>query len=513
MKTRYINFAVGALVLGSSLTSCIGRNGDESVPNVAEYPGVPTLDLKPVKPSTCTGYDVQEFLISGVATSYQETKERDAEGRWFVETKDTASYKSRIVVMTPQDPAKFNGNVIVEWLNVTGGFDFSASRIMLWRELTRSGAAYVGVSVQEVGVQGGPSLMGAKLNLKKLGKGRYDQLFIPGDQYSFDIYSQVGRFLKSKKAPEVLHGLTPKNVISIGESQSAMYLTTYVNAIDPIAKVYDGYLIHSRFAFGAPLSGAAIGDFVSDKVPVKMRADLRVPTLIFTTETDVIGAPYGEFPMYGYYLARQSKLDKLAVWEVAGTAHHDSYLHKVAMVDTCCGANYKDIADAFMPTQYMFMAKLDKPFNDAPQHHYVVEAAIAALQKWVGQGIKPAEAEPLKLTGSGTEADPVRPVVDENGNAEGGVRSPWLDVPTSVLSGVPTGKSFGVMLIGCAEPFDADKLNELYPGGVEEYLSKFEKSLDRQIDAGFLLSADKDEIMEVAKLSYPIKNEPSTDEN
>ena len=37
-----------------------------------------------------------------------------------------------------------------------------------------------------------------------------------------------------------------------------MFLTTYVNAMDPLAKVYDGFLVHSRFGTAAPLDGASL---------------------------------------------------------------------------------------------------------------------------------------------------------------------------------------------------------------------------------------------------------------
>jgi hypothetical protein len=44
----------------------------------------------------------------------------------------------------------------------------------------------------------------------------------------------------------------------MGESQSALYLTTYVNEVDPVAEVYDGFLVHSRFGPSAPLDGSSI---------------------------------------------------------------------------------------------------------------------------------------------------------------------------------------------------------------------------------------------------------------
>ena len=98
-----------------------------------------------------------------------------------------------------------NGTVVVEWLNVTGGFDFSAAQIMMRRELNRNGFDLCrSFYTRIVGVEGGASLSGYALPIKKLDRERYKQLSHPGDAFSFDIYSQVGRFLKSPQGSTIL---------------------------------------------------------------------------------------------------------------------------------------------------------------------------------------------------------------------------------------------------------------------------------------------------------------------
>jgi len=86
--------------------------------------------------------------------------------------------------------------------------------------------------------------------------------------------------------------------------------------------------------------------------------------------------------------------------------------------------------------------------------------------------------------------------------AEGGVRSPWVDVPTAVLLGVGNAGSPVAGMVGLGKPFDAATLQRLYPGGKGEYLKKFEASLDRTIAAGFILPDDKAEILAVAALGF-----------
>ena len=48
----------------------------------------------------------------------------------------TADYTNRAIVRRPADPAKFNGTVLVEWLNVSGGADLAVDFGYLSNELT-----------------------------------------------------------------------------------------------------------------------------------------------------------------------------------------------------------------------------------------------------------------------------------------------------------------------------------------------------------------------------------------
>jgi hypothetical protein len=77
-----------------------------------------------------------------------------------------------------------------------------------------------------------------------------------------------------------------------------------------------------------------------------------------------------------------------------------------------------------------------------------------------------------------------------------------VDVPTSRLSGV--GNSGGPLgfMVGVCEPFDAATLDRLYPDGKREYLKKFEASLSSAIDMGFILDTDRQEILDLAAITY-----------
>src|SRR5712691_1166899 len=71
------------------------------------------------------GYRQSEFFLSGNASSYAPAAPLGSDGRWQVTSASTAPYATRIVVYRPANPARFNGTVIVEWLNVSAGLDVS----------------------------------------------------------------------------------------------------------------------------------------------------------------------------------------------------------------------------------------------------------------------------------------------------------------------------------------------------------------------------------------------------
>ncbi len=53
-------------------------------------------------------------------------------------------------------------------------------------------------------------------------------------------------------------------------------------------------------------------------------------------------------------------------------------------------------------------------------------------------------------------------------------------------------------IFGSGELFDAAAVRRLYPGGAADYLERFTASLDSAIQSGFLLAADREEILELA---------------
>src|SRR5208282_1652787 len=439
------------------------------------------------------GYIEEEYILSGEANSYALTSERTADGKWSAKPDRFAPYVTRFTVRRPIDPARFSGTVAVEWNNVSGGVDMSPDWTLLHRHHIRRGDIHIGVTAQKVGVDGGGLVEG--LHLKKISPERYGTLSHPGDAWSFDIYSQVGAILRDP-AKSPFGAMSPQRLIAIGESQSAIHLITYINAIDSIARVFDGFFVHGRGTAGASLEGmfrisggGDVATLINQAKPERIREDSRVPVLVLQSETDVVTLGGG----------RPHQLDgpRLRLWEISGAAHADTYLVAAGSFDYG-RLSPERFAELLKPTTQLPFGVTNSPINAGPQQHYVGQAAFEALDRWVRGGAAPAVAGRLGLSSDRSGCE-----LDGNGNALGGVRTPWVDAPTTVLSGMGQGGGVFGFLFGTTKPIDTAKMANLYPGGKKDYIARFTASLDNAIAKGFLLSADRDEIIAVASAAFP----------
>jgi hypothetical protein len=407
-------------------------------------------------------YVQQEFFAAGVATAFTP-KSEPSDGKWTIAPSTTASYRTRILVRRPQNPAHFNGNVVVEWMNVSAG-ESAPDWDYLNPLLMQAGDAYVAVSVQRLGVDGGTPILGApggSANATSNGglvgaePARYGTLHQPGDQYALDIYAQIGQALHHPK-DHVLGPLQPKHILALGESQSAFYLTTFADALQPVTHTFDGLFIHSRAGTGASLSGPSITSGPQGPDNLHIRTDLSVPVFMFETQTDLI--------QLGYAAARQPNTARIRTWQVAGTSHADAY--EVGGASGLLGCT--------------------TPVNDGPQHT-VAQAAFAAFTKWVDDGTPPPSPAPFQLSSTA----PATLALDSHGNVIGGVRTPAVDVPVSTLTGVgPAGASELCSLFGSAVPFSPSTLTSLYQTK-SHYLAAYTASLDKAIKGGYILGADR----------------------
>jgi hypothetical protein len=430
------------------------------------------------------GYMQEEYFISGTATAFTSASALTADGAWSVTPASTAAYKTRVVVYRPVKRSKFKGTVVVEWLNVSGGLDAAPDWISAHTELIRDRFAWVGVSAQFVGVEGGGAIPGLpSVGLKQADPVRYGSLVHPGDSFSYDIFSQAGQAIRQPAGLSPLGDLKVKKVIGAGESQSAFRLVTYINGVDPLAQIYDGFLVHSRGGSGAPLSQSP-QPAITAPDPTLIRSDVRVPVLTFETETDLVSL--------GYFSNRQADGDRFRLWEVAGTAHYDAYGLTVGMTDLGKSSSAADLIVTSAPIAGITCAS---PINSGAQH-FVLNAAFAALNKWITRKKLPSQAPRLDVVAG----SPPTITRDANGNALGGIRTPSVDVPIAALSGLgQTGTAF-CSLFGTTVPFDSATLASLYPKHTK-YVSAVRKATNQAVKAGFLLRPDARLIKASAKAS------------
>lgn len=419
------------------------------------------------------GYQTAEYFLSGNAHSYTTAASLTPDGKWNAVSPNpsAAAYKTRAIVHRPKKAKRFNGTVYVEWLNVSGQVDGAPDWVHGHLEALRQGAAFVLVSAQAVGV-----------NQLKNGNvvapgdpGRYGSLNHPGDSYSYDIVSQVAQAVWDGA---LLGELVPHRVFALGESQSAGRLVTYINAVQPLVDVFDGFVVHSRGAGGAALSQAPLPSIT---VPLtEIRNDLAVPVIVFQAETDVSNSRL---------LARQPETSdgKFRLWEVAGTAHFDLYGLTFGLVDTGDGQAEIDNLTAMRqgpPTTPIPGFECSLPINAGPMH-WVYGASLRWLNQWASFGTPPPIAPRLEAT-TAPGVSPVVFAVDEHGNTVGGIRTPYVDVPIARLGGVgnsaapgsPPGLSAFCGSFGVTVPFTEERLAELYPNHASFVFSYLIASLE-----------------------------------
>jgi hypothetical protein len=303
----------------------------------------------------------------------------------------------------------------------------------------------------------GPGSQVVGKGLRGIDPERYGSLDLPGDGFSYDIFTQVARAIRAGLG---MGGLKPQRLIAAGESQSAFALVTYYDGVQPLTHEFDGFFVHSRGASGLPLVGpgqnAGIANSLSG-TPVIFRTDQDAPVIDVQAESDVTG-------LLDSYAARQPDNDRFRLWEVTGTSHADAHL---------LGANAKYI-------------NCGVPINDGPMH-LVAKAALGALTNWIETGAAPVHAPRIDVTPGATP----KVVRDSDGIALGGIRTPPVDVPVATLSGVPGPNSSVIcLLLGSTKPFTAARLAQLYPSRTA-YLKRYDTDADATIRAGFVLIEDR----------------------
>ena len=463
------------------------------------------------------GYVEEEFFVSGTANVYDW-----APGGALSVLRPNAPYTNRILVRRPADPARFSGTVIVEMMHSPRGLDFPLMWGWTHEYIIEHGDAWVGYTMEPDAVKA----------LKKFNPARYAPLSwanpaaaetcpaggrgnaapVASDSEEgllWDITSQLGALLKSTAASRPLAGLKVQYLYLT--TQDAAHLT-YINAIQPVAKlasgkpVYDGHLTKSgRRAARIRRCAAAPGN--GDQRHVIKNAG--VPVINVLQEGDVLGGLRERRP------DSDERGDEFRLYEVAGTAHSGvpPYRWSTATLADHAAAGgevaTRSLSAAIAP--YSLAVPLRDPercrvselVSEQPIVTFTFHSAFANLDEWVRKGTPAPRGPRIEVTGEGAQA---RIAKDRFGNALGGVRTPYVDVPAATYhSGHGPGPGCG-QNFGYTEPFHWARLDALY-GNYKAYASRMTQAVDRAVKERWLTASDGRKIK--AELAAPLALPPS----
>lgn len=458
--------ATAALILASLAAEPLFASDSVHPAEIREVtvPGTHPMDASVVDLAKY-GYAEQEYFASGTANRYRI--KNPSETATLVD--GGHPYKTRIMVRKPLDPKRFNGTVVVEWYNVSAGQDLDFCWGGSYDYLMREGYAWVGVSVQRVGIKQLNAWSPARYGTLDAEASNDDPqgstLDDRGDVLSWDIFGQVGAALLNHGGPsDPLAGLAIKRLIAAGESQSALRLTFYYNSIQPLHKLYRGFLYYD-----------AAGS---------LRSDTKVPAISVGTE---FGAT---FPV----IAVTGDNPFLRRWPVAGTSHV-SFQEMDGYVDV------ETLRDGFLKspdgkpvslTQATLGCKQTPLWSKVPTE-LVLNSAYEHLNRWIIDGTDVPAAPQFERNSDGTLKR------DADGELLGGIRLPQLAAPTAQNSGFNSGPGT-CMLAGFHHDYSLAELQARYHDHAR-YVREVDKATQEVLKAGFLPPYDAEQIRKSATAS------------
>ena len=267
-------------------------------------------------------------------------------------------------------------------------------------------------------------------------------------------------------------------IVATGTSQSALRLRSYIDAIHPIADLFDGYFLTLDIGAGAVLDTSGIpahAPLAIPSQPVRIRDDLEAPVMVVNSESETLRL----------YAMRQPDSDRFRLWEIAGSAHISWSAAEILEIDRQLEAMGIDPASG--------MAHRHDDANMV-SHAPVVRAALRHMLRWLDGA--PPPRQPLIGIEPG---DPPNIERDEHGNARGGVRLPDLEVPLAQHSGLrPEEPDILARISGSSVPFSESQLQALY-NGQSDYLSRYGQAVDAAVAAGVLVDEERPAMMAAAR--------------
>jgi Alpha/beta hydrolase domain/Beta-lactamase superfamily domain len=443
------------------------------------------------------GYREEEYFISGTGNVY----DWDSDGN--VKVRDLeAPYTTRIVVRRPIAPRRFSGTVWVDMLSPARGYDFPEHWGYTNYYLMDHGDVSVGITMFPVTIRA----------LRKFDPKRYATMMMAnpehplqpcaaaGNNYDYemepglrwDIVSQVGALLKSDFPSRPLADLKVERMFLF--AQTGGDLQAYIPAFHSLARLEDGKPIWDGYFMkdgGGPTALNQCGQRVSIGAPQRMIRNVGVPVIRLLVEDMVLGI----------YDARRPDSDQpndsYRLYEVPGATHSDgtSVFNWLPSLKTLQEMN-SEVVTPFWP--FTFSCSPRVGLNDFPVH-YLVTGAMRNLDEWVKDGILPPKANPIEVENGGTPSAAI--LRDQFGNALGGIRSPYVDVPAATYyENFKDCRNMGYDI-----PFNWEKMKELY-GTAENYHAKFNAIVAKMVSEHWI------EQKYAARMKAGLVEQPTTEQ-
>jgi hypothetical protein len=432
------------------------------------------------------GYVEEEFIISGRANVY----DWGADGKAVVRTPN-APYTTRILLRRPSNPQRFSGNVIVEVPNAARRFDFNFAWGVSHDYFMENGDVFVVVTLNQSNLEALKIFDPARYASLSFANPTPEETCVVGrgggppqksaseEGLQYDILTQVAALLKAARPGGPLAGFTVQRAYMTAYDAVQ---TNYMVGIHPMARlangrpVYDGYIQHRNPTVGR-LRRCGVLPAADDPRHIVRNVD--VPLIRIMPETDVLTL---------YRFRREDSDapgDRYRLYEVAGGAHADGWFYPFQPpVDVLrkVGSQYPYLAS------WPFHNQCDPEMltQKTPINTYVMDAAFANLTRWVRDGVAPPRAARISVENAGTPQ--ARIARDAVGNAVGGYRTPYLDVPIARYHAESKGETFCPEL-GRTEPLPWGRLVALH-NTPQNYVSKVNQSVDRLVKERWLTESD-----------------------
>ncbi len=455
------------------------------------------------------GYTEDEYSVSGTANAYQVVPDSN----YQTTVLDTGPYTTNIVINRPSDMRKWSGRVVVEMTNSSADYDWPAIWGALWQSVIARHDIYVSITVKPNVFCTNYSASGTCIaGMQVFDPARYDRLsmanplppaqqtcgLLPSDPgynsnlsklnengLAYDMVAQLGELLKSHSPSNPL-GRPAKLVVLSGESQQGGYVYRYYKWITPQAvlpnskPIYDGYLIEDSGTGPSTTTGLNQCEApLASTDPQTVLPGRPEPLAVINSQEF--------YPKTGRPANSNTPTDKFWLWMAAGASHGWQFQYNYS------DASWRDQVQAGCPgfTGAPVTATTECSGTPGFGHFYCSPAQpeinlymfekklYADLDRWIRTGTPPPTApDPVIVNG--------QYVLDANGNMEGGLRMPEMQVPIATYSAtIEPSPSCN----DAVDPFGYAQLQSMYPAH-SDYVRKFDAAAKALVREGFLFRSD-----------------------